>query len=134
MGRAFSSSGLGWVALFLMLCVGVQGCSRKATEEDFVKARTVVQRVLVSDSYEDFMSYFTKDRQSRMKETAIWIRWWQEKISKGRGSWAVAATKDLGGGVIEVLVQHRRRPTSRQFYRLVREERSWAIQEIESER
>ena len=120
----------------LMMTLGFScwGCGRSASEEDLVRAKSVVQRALVADSYEDFLQHFTKQRQTRMQETAIWIRWWQEKLSKDRSAWAVDRVRDAGGGVIEVLVQHRRRDTSRQYYRLVREGSSWAIREIESER
>lgn len=120
--------------LLVLLAVYAGGCGRSASEEDLTRARSVVQRVLYSSSYEDFLQGFTQKRRARMEDTAIWIRWWQEKISKDRSIWAIESVRDGGRGTIEVVVQHRRRPTSRQYYRLVREGRTWAIQEIESER
>jgi hypothetical protein len=55
-------------------------------------------------------------------------------MEKQRAAWVVAEAKDAGRGVVEVVVQHRRRDTSRQYYRLVKERESWAIFQIESER
>jgi hypothetical protein len=128
--------GVAW-AVCLGLSVSLlcgSGCGQPASDDDLTRARSVVQRVLFSTSYEDFLQGFTKERRSRMVETAIWIRWWEEKISKDRSAWAISSASDSGNGVIEVVVQHRRRATSRQRYRLVRDGSTWAIREIESER
>jgi hypothetical protein len=121
-----------WVLLWLG--AGSWGCGAKVSEQDLQAGRAVVQRALAADTFETFLSYFTRERQERMKDTAIWIRWWQEKLEKDRGGWSVATARDFGSGMVEVVVQHKRRETSRQYYRLTNSAGRWVIHQIESER
>lgn len=104
------------------------------SEADQAAARASVEMALRASTYEGFLRSFTEERRDRMQETAIWIRWWQEKLEKQRGQWQVVRVKALSDEVVEVTTENRRRPTSHQFYRLVKEGPLWRIREIESER
>lgn len=121
-------------ALLLALGLGAASCARRVSEADQAAARSTVEMALRAGSYEDFLRAFTEDRRARMEDTAIWIRWWQEKLEKQRGQWHVIAVAARGDDLVEVTTEHRRRTTSHQFYRLVKEGPVWRIREIESER
>lgn len=120
-------------ALLLSAAV-LSACGGRVSEADGARARATVERALRAATFEDFLSPFAPANRARMKEAPVWIRWWQEKFEKNRGGWQVAEVRGLRDGRIEVIVQHRQRETSRQFYRLRREGGGWLIDQIESER
>ena len=110
------------------------GCAGRVGEAEAAKARATVERALRATTFDDFLAPFTPANRARMKEAPVWIRWWQEKFAKNRTGWQVAEIRGLRDGRIEVIVQHRQRKTSRQFYRLRAERGTWLIDQIESER
>ena len=110
-----------------------QGCGSQFSEEDQRSARAAVERAVRSATYEQFLTSFPAEAQARMRESPVWIRWWQEKFEKQRGAWIVASVKGRADGSVEVTADHRRRPTSHQFYRLVKDGSAWKILDIESQ-
>ncbi|MBI5015531.1 MAG: hypothetical protein HZB55_08560 [Deltaproteobacteria bacterium] len=109
------------------------GCGSQLSEEDRLLARAAVERAVRSATYEQFLTSFPAEDQARMRESPVWIRWWQEKFEKQRGAWTVASVKGRADGSVEVTTDHRRRPTSHQFYRLVKDGPAWKILDIESQ-
>jgi hypothetical protein len=111
----------------------IQGCGGGVSEADKAAAQTVVERAIRSATYEEFLASFTPEKRARMIESPVWIRWWQEKFEKQRGAWRVASVEGRADGTVEVTTDHRRRPTSHQFYRLVKDGSAWRIRDIESQ-
>lgn len=121
------------IALALPL-LAAAGCRSEMDEADAARARATVERALRAPTFEAFVAAFASSNRARMVEVPIWIRWWQEKFEKDRAGWQVTEVRGLRDGRIEVVAQHRRRTTSRQFYRLHREGGAWLIDDIQSER
>lgn len=124
----------GLAALLFLVLVGlVPGCSRRISEADQAAARSTAERAIRAATYDEFLTAFTTENRSRMKEAPVWIRWWQEKFEKQRGAWRVVKVEARADGTVQVTADHRRRATSHQFYVLSREGQTWRIRDIESQ-
>lgn len=122
------------MATLAVIALAFVGCGRPVSEADKLIAKTVVERALASDSYDGFLSNFTKDNRDRMHRSQVWIKWWQQKVGKDRPAWRVSEVRDDGHGRVIVVTESRKSEGGQQYYTLVKDGYGWRISAIESRR
>jgi hypothetical protein len=112
-----------WLITFTLLIVG---CGGGASDEDKSAAKAIVEKMLASETYDEFMECFSQDIQQVMKDSGYWRETWENLNKNGDPIWVVT---DIEGDeeVIEVFSTNIYLPDSLRSYPVTVINGEWVI-------